>query len=186
MSKQIDSSDGELRLRPDTTIRFEKKKQLYRKRSHRPLLWSLSGVAAMLLFLLGIRLFFGERETMPENRSLLFSGTERIQPVRPAQAIESGLPLTERLPDVLSYRKVPVRPVEAPPEASVSLYAALPEAERDLLTLAAEPLYREQELVLNESAGNWRSSDESVYSRNIFSSIAAAGRQLTEQLEAEE
>ncbi len=180
MNRKIDNTGEGPRLRPDTTIRFEKKRQLYRKRSRLPLLFSLSGIAAISLFFLGIRLFWGNRETTPESQPLFSSETERIQPVQAAQTVESRLSLAGRLPDALSYRKVPVRSIEAPPEMAVSLYVALPATEREPLPLEAEPLKYEQEWVLNKSAEYWKSSDDLFHSRNIFSSLATGGKQVTE------
>ena len=171
-----------IRIYPDPTVRFEKKKQLYKKSPVIPFLAGISGAAAILFIFFATGLFSGPREEQPAGGESFAVARELFSPLPPSSAIFSGLPLADHLPATLSFRAPDRHRIEPPMELSVNIYATLEEEEIPPLVLSpVSPRYA-QELTLNESAREWKPSGEGFNSRNIFSSVIDAGKQLAERL----
>lgn len=176
------------RLKPDLSIRFEKKSGLYRKNRFYPFLLRSAGIAASLALLVSLGLFFFRMSRqeivttspLPERSHPLLVQETNIAPLTSPEVV---LPARIRYEKkVLPQHSFQIRTLpEMPLTASSIYYESVETTPLPEITVNHSP-----EIVLNEKAREWKPSTDSFQSKNIISSMIQAGKNLAERKRNEE
>lgn len=178
----------ELKLQADKSIHYNKKRMLYRKSIYSALVIRLSAVAAVILLVVSTTWFF--HQTKPERENILPIAGNSISKIAPAEIIPSTivpLPIQKaawpaKLKPVSNYTLLSltiVEPVSLSPSRldSVKIQEIPTEWKQPLLASSE----RSPEIILNESAQEWKASSTNFETKNIISSVISAGKNLAER-----
>lgn len=169
-----------LRLKPNLDIQFNHKNKLYRKKNKHFIFIRLSSIAALLIVFFLIRLYTPQSI---EKSSVISNKRVTILPLVVSPAYTTSLPIvchkqTFELADVRTVKRI--RPGIPPIPSSTEIPALLPlPAEAKLQEIA---MNNSPEMILTESAKAWKSSSNNVETKNIFTSVVHAGRNLTQKI----
>lgn len=183
-----------LKLIPDMNIRFEQKRRLYRRDRRKVLLYRTAGIAASLIFLLGIGFSFLRTDVSPVSQLQNHELTKQIA-VSSTPAIptpETPVKKAKSTPEkhIIHTRPVKTTPVkpetrqlldELTPIGTISMPIAAVESDEPSLPLE---LMRSSavsaEIFLTGNAQSWKQSGTSILSDNIVTSAISTGKNLTE------
>lgn len=169
-----------LRLKPDPDIRFNKKNKLYRKQNKRIFFIRFSSVAAVLFLFLLLRFFV---PSIPEEGLICSEHRETIFPISLVQHQNMPLETRDYQP---SFELAKVKPIKHTKQIispislsaqTLSLVAPDTEIKLQEITLNDSP-----EIVLTESAKIWKSSSDKLETKNIFTAVIYAGKNLTQRM----
>lgn len=176
------------RLMPDRHIHFEKKALLYKKSSSRILFFRISAVAALLILFITIGITFIKQPHTPE---LLTVQTTKITvepvpviPIKPAPIYAQPVNLPEKLHlqrDIQAERPEVAGIIPGKEIAVVSLESAPLTSHAVYVSSVSSP-----EIILNDKAREWKSSVNNFQSKDIFTSVFNAGKNLADKLKSNE
>lgn len=169
-----------LRLKPNLDIQFNQKNKLYRKKNKHLIFIRLGSIAALLIVFFLIRLYIPqsiEKSSVNSNKRIT------ILPLVVSPAYSTSLTIecrkqTFELADVRTVKKM--RQSITPIPSSTEILALLPLPEEAKLQETAMNI--SPEMILTESAKVWKSSFDNVETKNIFTSVIHAGRNLTQKI----
>lgn len=190
-TKALIATYDKIRMTPDHNIRFPHKAKLYKPAPLRRL-YIRFAVAAAVLSLLFFTATNLTRHSVPEtkisseNRILTEPIAASSLPMQPLQNTPLRLRQKIDMPQrAITPIRIIIEPIELTPQteliASTSEISAPQPDEILEVSVSADV-----DLVLNESAKQWKSSTSSFESKDIFTSVINAGRSLTETLKTEE
>lgn len=189
--KELIATYDKIRMIPDPNIRFPHKSKLYKPDPLRRLYIRFSAAAAViaLLFFTAINLIQQpgrEIEFTPEKMILTEPIAANPLPMQALQNVPLYLPEKISMPErsIIPVR-ILIEPIDLTTQngliAATSEMSAPQPDEILEVTISADV-----DLVLNESAKQWKSSASSFESKNIFTSVLNTRRSLTEVLKTEE
>lgn len=178
-----------IRLKADTTIHFEKKKSLYRKKHTPVILWSMSAAAVVLVtFMLSIR----------SNPSLpVITETPVAANTSPVQTkVETTAEAPETVPATVVKQVTPSISINRQKQqatinrleiATIIRTEEIPtvglqNTPHQTINIKLIAMNSGAEIQLNEQAKEWKASIASPESRDIFTSLINAGRILTQKI----
>lgn len=189
--KELIATYDKIRMIPDQNIRFPHKEKLYKPAPSRRLYIRFAAVAAVmaLLFFTATNL---TRHSKPETTIISENPilTEPIAasslPMQPLQNIPLRLLQKTSMPQrAIIPARIIIEPIELTPK--IGLIAATSEISApqpdEILEVSVSA---DVDLILNESAKQWKSSTSSFESKDIFTSVINAGRSLAETLKIEQ
>lgn len=191
IAKALIATYDKIRMIPDHKIRFPHKAKLYKPAPLRRLYVRFAAAAAVLalLFFTATNL---TRHSVPETKISSENPilTEPIAasslPMEPLQNTPLRLPQKIDMPErTITPIRIIIEPIEltSQTELIASTSEILAPQPDEILEVSVSA---DVDLVLNESAKQWKSSTSSFESKDIFTSVINAGRSLTETLKTEE
>lgn len=177
----------QLKVKPDKNIRFEKKKALYHKPAYGKLIIRISAAAAIVMLMISMGRFL--IQPRPDQNAVLPMADNAVK-IEPAEIIRStSAPLAVKT-IVLPVRLIPISPSAHQQKETVNPVSLSPslltsvninELQSAETQTPQTPVLGSSEIVLNESAQEWKASSTNFETRNIITSVISTGRNLAER-----
>ena len=173
----------QLKLTPDTKIRYTRKSKLYHS-AYRQLGYKYSSIAAILLLILTIAI------TVLKSDDIHPQATEITMVLPPAieiPAIDRVLFIKEQSLPPLPCPKpvIPVQPTRIPVMTiqELPICGITPTSVQEAAKIRmSSPAFNSSELILTENAIAWKPSESKFLSNNLFSSMINTGKMIAEKL----
>lgn len=185
-----------LKLKPDVTIQYPKKKHIYRK-DHR-ILFLRSAVAAMMLLLGGSSYVYFNHITpsvlVQAEKAMIIPPVSEIENIDISTIKISNSTITSNNTRLASPATISI-PVEAEKEnlpimkPICQAAQQIPAPNKDYSLASSQQIratVNEPEIYLAEAASNWKSSESRILSDNIISSMIEAGKVIAEKIRNKE
>lgn len=177
----------QLKVKPDKNIRFEKKKALYHKPAYGKLIIRISAAAAVVMLIISMGRFL--IQPRPDQNAVLpmAGNTVKIEPAEIIRNTSAPLPVKTI---VLPVRLIPISPSAYQQKETVNPVSLSPslltsvninELQSEETQTPQTPVLGSSEIVLNESAQEWKASSTNFETRNIITSVISTGRNLAER-----
>lgn len=183
-----------LKLKPDTSIRFENKSSLYQRIGVTTFFYRVAGVAAIMLIVWGMHFIYQQKpkaiivakHTEQRTVSSISQPDSIIPQKEPIKAsIRKEKNITLEIPKVYSTVDTPrtldlltpISPTSLPLAKVTNNDVSLQDLELILPEKSAFP-----ELYLSENANEWKQSEPGFFSNNIFISAINTGKNIKEKI----
>lgn len=185
-----------LKLKPDVTIQYPKKKHLYRK-DHR-IIFLRSAVAAVILLLGGSSYIYFNHTTPPvlaqAEKAMIIPPLSNIENIDILNIKLNNSTITSNNSHLTSPAIIPI-PIEAEKEnlpimePICQITQQIPSPDKDYSLASSQQIratVNEPEIYLAEAASNWKSSENRILSDNIITSMIEAGKVIAEKIRNKE